>query len=326
MVIVRDTEDVLSFLSSVEISHESYPLELKLLFFAENLKLENFKTEIPMFKMGEAIEYSYFVVETKQEVQLKTFEWWTEDACNETQLVTINSFNKKSQKWKFPLKIPQKFTNFHNCSFVVLTSMHRTYTLDNLIDLNENYFDDGKFGDRLAWRQVLDGLLMSIFAEKANYTAIQVLTKNDPGLQIYQVTEPYADKNLIHKGENTQPYYNVDEVMVIPISASYNNYEKMLFPFDKTTWVLLIVTFCIAIFLVWIIKLLSIEHQILIFKVRIQASFIDVLSIFFGVAQTRQSTTFVTRFIFLIFIFSCLIFRTAYQGKNVCFFTFDYFT
>jgi hypothetical protein len=47
-----------------------------------------------------------------------TFEWFTEELCDESQLVTLNVFDKKSMKWKNKLEIKEKFRNFHGCTLV----------------------------------------------------------------------------------------------------------------------------------------------------------------------------------------------------------------
>lgn len=314
MIISQSTDDILNFFSK-QTEKSKFYMENKILIFAENLEMNKFDVQVPMFRMGNLIEHSYFIVENKNEIQLQTFEWWTEEACNVTQLITLNSYNKKSMSWQKPLKIPQKFENFHNCSFVTVTSMHRTTIIDLPLEVNNALMDSDYFNHRLQWKQLLDELIMDIFAKKGNYTVIPALFKNDPGLQIYQITETFTEKEDFYSGQTFLPYYESCSKMMIPVAGIYSNYEKMLFPFDKITWILLIITFGIAILSINILNLLPLKHQQLIFGDKIRSSHIDVLAIFFGIPQFHVPRTTFSRIVLVNFLMFCLIIRTAYQGK-----------
>lgn len=157
---------------------------------------------------------------------------------------------------------------------------------------------------------------MSIFADKGNYSTIPALLKSAPGLQILQVSHTYSDLEQFQNGRIVQPYLESCHVMLIPRADVYNSYEKLLFAFDKTTWILLILTFSLGLLMISCINWLTTSTQKLLFGNKVQMNFIDILSIIFGIAQNRQPRSFCGRIILLSSLFFCFMIRSLYQGKD----------
>lgn len=95
----------------------------------------------------------------------------------------------------------------------------------------------------------------------------------------------------------------------------YTPYEKLLLPFDDFTWILLAITFFLTIAIIFILKQLSLSTQYLIYGEKIETPIWNVVSIFFGISQTKLPAENISRFILTFFIVFCLIFRTCYQSK-----------
>ncbi|KAG5669372.1 hypothetical protein PVAND_017259 [Polypedilum vanderplanki] len=94
----------------------------------------------------------------------------------------------------------------------------------------------------------------------------------------------------------------------------YTDYEKLLLPFDVTTWILLIGTFCLAFSLIFIINHANRKIQKIVFGDGVSMPTYNVVSTFFGVSLSKLPSSNFARFILINFICFCLIFRTAYQG------------
>ena len=94
----------------------------------------------------------------------------------------------------------------------------------------------------------------------------------------------------------------------------YSNYEKLFLPFDRTTWILLIFTFSVAFGVIFVANRTSKRLQDLIFGQNGRTPSLNVIAISSGIGQTRLPTRNFSRFILMLFIIFCLIFRTAYQG------------
>lgn len=307
MIISNNTRNVVEFFYRTTINSEYYQSDMKILVYAENVEMEKIIAPTPMFHLGHAIEYSYFIVNSESEIKLKTFEWWTENACNVTQLITINTFNKSSMKWqKFPLEISQKFANFHNCTFITLTSMNRIFDVDKYVDIYDNPIDPSMYRTFMVWRNVFDSEIMTIFAKRGNYSVIPTLRKFEPGLQIFQISRTYLEHHLFY---NEHLHTENMMVFLIPKADVYNSYEKLIFPFDKTTWILLLVTFILSI-----INCFASNIQGRLFGHQIRTTFIDIFSIFLGVAQNHEPKKTYARIILLNFLFFCFIIRSLHQG------------
>ena len=103
-------------------------------------------------------------------------------------------------------------------------------------------------------------------------------------------------------------------IFVTP-AEKYTAYEKLFLPFDLETWILLSVTFLSTFVSIQIINRFSKSTQSLVYGKNIENPIWNVISIFFGISQTRLPTKNFSRFILIMFIFFCLIFRTCFQSK-----------
>lgn len=101
-----------------------FPNNLKFLMYIEekfdfNVSLKEFDEFFyQSYNYGSLYHFLYFITESENEIKLLTFEIFTEKLCNQTQVVTLNVFDKISRKWKQNLKIPEKYSNFYNCTIV----------------------------------------------------------------------------------------------------------------------------------------------------------------------------------------------------------------
>ena len=118
-------------------------------------------------------------------MKLQTIEWFTESKCDEEQVVTINTFNMKLKKWKYPMEIPDKYRNYHNCTLKVFSDIFQINILngisstyphlislfpENLVNLLD-YFTEK--------RDVFEQNFIQVFAEQGNFSID--LTKNKSG-------------------------------------------------------------------------------------------------------------------------------------------------
>jgi hypothetical protein len=101
----------------------------------------------------------------------------------------------------------------------------------------------------------------------------------------------------------------------------YTAYEKLLLPFDTKTWILLIATFLVTLVIILIINKLSRRAQNIVYGRQVETSIWNVVSIFFGISQTKLSTINSSRFIVILLIIFCLILRTCWQSKSFEFMT-----
>ncbi|KAL7051756.1 hypothetical protein ACKWTF_004599 [Chironomus riparius] len=103
-------------------------------------------------------------------------------------------------------------------------------------------------------------------------------------------------------------------ILITP-AEKYTPYEIFFLPFDLMTWIFSLITFLSTILSILIINNLSKSTQTMVYGHKVDTPFWNVISIFFGISQTKLPNTNFSRFILIIFIYFCLIFRTCFQSK-----------
>ena len=162
-------------------------------------------------------------------------------------------------------------------------------------------------------RNFFQNIFFNILAEKGNFKAIHAENSTNTIGNVFLSGFINLQPNLlpIH---TTSTFTSFTLQFLTTPGVLYTSYEKLLMPFDKTTWFLLIITFCISFVVIIITKLLPRAFQTVIIGSNIKSPGLNVISIFFGIAQIRVPNSEFSRFLFILFIFFCLIIRTAYQG------------
>lgn len=113
----------------------------------------------------------------------------------------------------------------------------------------------------------------------------------------------------------SKAFHDINFFILVTPGELYSPYEKLLLPFDKTTWILLLSTFAHAFLTIFIINRFSIRVQNILYGRRITTPTVNVIQIFFGISQTRLPREHFSRFILMLFIGFCLIIRTCFQSK-----------
>lgn len=113
----------------------------------------------------------------------------------------------------------------------------------------------------------------------------------------------------------TYPVYYAEYSFIVTKGLSYSPMEKLFLPFDLETWIMIMITFAIGFFTIFIIYRLKRVVQRFVFGTFIRDPSFNLTSIFFGISVTRLPGRNFARFLFMLFTLYCLIVRSAYQGK-----------
>jgi len=281
--------------------------------------------------------HAFFIINEENFVFLATVEWFG-NVCNQAHLTRVNTFNKITQKWTKELKFYEKFMNFHGCQLVKMLPV----ISDN--DIYNFYWGYGELYPNQNGYNIY-GLTPEIFetaAKKHNFTAVYQPTKiedakwletiNPERISYLKVNNTFIEPNvvffvfssndLIHS--RLRMTNTIEEVKILIITTPadvYTPYEKLLLPFDTETWILLVVTFLVTFVIILIINKLSKRAQNIVYGKQVDTPIWNVISIFFGISQTKLPTENFSRFILTLFIVFCLIFRTCFQSKSFEFMT-----
>ena len=267
-------------------------------------------------EMTDILQFQYFITEDEDVIKLLTFVWYTPENCNEPQLTEVNSFEKKTRRWKNCNFSLNKFENFRGCSLVF--DFYR-----DLIFLNGNVITEANdfnyFGYEIKLFEQLQNHLNFTSIVNPYQSGTDQYFKMNLSFD-YKVLEScyntYVEENsLSYATFLTRPYTFSRNLMAVPPGEEYSGYEKLLMPFDKHTWSLIFAVFIIAFSAIFILTITSASMKQFVFGKNVKTPSLNVAMIFFGITIRNMPRKNFARFITLLFIIYSLIIRTAWQGK-----------
>ena len=294
----------------VWINHMTFPILVK----SEDFLYDDF---------GDITQYEYVLFEMLGSIQMLTFDWFRDDFCNSLKFLQIDEFDINLRKWTNGLKTHKKFRNFHGCRLIA--NLAEKFRINSYHDLRTNS---------------IKGLLVDLFdamGQKGNFS-----TAYTPFIRIHLQTEPYCMNEKVQNEISvskyqvmqalkshsshyhvTSPFRQTSFIFLITPSEPITISEKLFLPFDFMTWIMLTITFGIALSVILIANFLPICFRNLIFGKGVETPGINVCYIFFGIGQMKVPDKSFPRFLLMTFILFCLIFRTCYQSKLFEFMTSD---
>jgi hypothetical protein len=314
IILTQSFDDALKFLSKSDLNN-IYPKKLKFLFY-----IHNFKDKLPKvpieWNFYHILHFSYFLINSKHEIHLVSLEWFTESACDQQQMKIFNTFDKKLKKWRRKLEIQEKFQNFHQCSIIFLVyffgSVYHTWYKENIQDLQ--------------------GLLVNlpeIVSKRGNSSAIiqyPIISRNgmkqSKNLTSHAIIGTKAIDLMAfpdYKIHVTSCYDDASYGFFTTPGEKYSSYEKLLLPFDDTTWKYLMITFGVAFITIFIVNCFPKFVQKAFYGTKSKENAFNVVRGFFGISQNVLPDENFPRILFLVFTIFCLIMRTAYQGIKIVF-------
>lgn len=326
-----------NFLSFQKVKPKFAKVVKLLLYSIDEIKIfknfENFKNESEFLL---PLHHAFFINDTKKSIELFTTQFDTKEKCGRRQKVSVNDFNKKSQRWKRKFEIYEKFRNFHGCSkiFNFAYGTHMKYKITDrklskesqLKEITKLYSSNAEFTS--TYYDMLE-----IIASKVNFKPFFRLRVID--------FDPRTKTSVVHKipykGNILQYHETIDEAsyeinvgrpfhmsnafkqtvftFVVTPGEPYTPYEKLLLPFDELTWTFLLLTFVTGFIVIFFVNFMpKIIHETL-YGHGVTNPMVNLVAIFFGIGQTKLPTNNFARIILTFFLAFCLVIRTAYQGK-----------
>lgn len=275
--------------------------------------------------------FEYILINSGQILELITFNWFTESDCNIAQYELLNTFSMLKKSWKRELKFNEKFKNFHQCKLTMLLPFNESFYGYTLFNKNKNLLTGGvipntfkqinrKYNFKISFQPASVGKSFSLFQNlyKVDEDLIPIDGRTNKPTVFYDFVQVSSMKSFhIHV---TTVFAQFNDIIIITPGELYTPYEKMILPFDKMTWIFLIVTFTVTFTIILFCNLLSKRIQHVLFGIN-ATPMLNVLRIFFGLALVKLPTRNFSRILIMIFVMFCLIFRTCYQSKMFDFLT-----
>ncbi|KAG5673112.1 hypothetical protein PVAND_003186 [Polypedilum vanderplanki] len=336
-----EAKDVRKFRRDTLTLERKVSIKFKFLVYIEEVKtfkqLENLVKDTKMLKINYITDMrfsEFFVINEQNQISFAANLLYSEKQCGKFQPVLLNSFDKQSQKWIKKLENFDHLKNFHECLILfttIYTPAFYSQYHKNLYEITDNAELERKFATTDLNFRGLNKELLDLMAERHNFTFHHsVPIKNIvAGTQNFKTNELYTlvFELVIIDRYNAKSYYsdplcNFQFYYLLSPNDLYTNYEKLLFPFDDTTWAFMLFTFGIIFGVVIGVKFNK-KLKTIIFGKGINSPGYNNLGIFFGISQLLVPKESFCRFILILNIWFCLIIRTCWQSMMFEFMTSD---
>jgi len=311
--------------------------ELKLLIFTDFLSNNDPVIEKYINDMTYVRSYLYFFANFRDFIHFYTYEHFLEGNCNQMNRLMLNTFDKSTKKWKNEVKSHQKFQNFNNCPLVLRQEFNEFLHFKNrnseIVDCaRKRNIECNELAQEILLHEKPDGIFVEIFrmmGQVANFKpkfSFDFGSSSPNGNNKNPIGKIYIgnlENSLNVDFVSTTMTINSHYMFAITPTEFYNNYEKLLLPFDDITWTLLLLTFLVAFIVIFILNFLPERIKLLLYGGTVHSPVLNVIHIFFGISQMKLPDASVPRFILMLFITFCLIFRTCYQSELFEFMTSD---
>jgi len=314
-----------------------FPTELTFLIFSEEVLtiepyISLYNTDVTNFN-----SYEFFFSNFPRQIDFFTYENFEVGRCNKPTRIVLNTFYKSTKIWQNELKIHKKFQNFHNCTLAVIEpygpSLYLNEGNSKIADClikdplsclgiaTETAEQVGTQGFTVDIYKILSKILNfnPIYRfTMTNYTPLELMPY--PKLTFFTGSLSSEETNL---GFITPLVFEAHFLLAVTPSEFYTNYEKLWLPFDVFTWIFLLLTFLVAFIVTFVVKFIPKIVRNSLFGREVLTPTLNIFHIFFGISQMKLPSDSVPRFILMLFITFCLIFRTCYQSKLFEFMTSD---
>ncbi|KAG5669527.1 hypothetical protein PVAND_017414 [Polypedilum vanderplanki] len=249
-----------------------------------------------------------------------------------------------SQQWDKKLENFDHFSNFYGCMLNIGVNIGPLWYLNVNRTENKKYFlaispykveiANGNFKYSGLIQEVMElvakkGNLTLHFSIKSSSGYLDTFT----GVKNFQSAFKYTIHiNFISFERETEfskifwysePCGSVDFYFLVMPNDLYTNYEKLLMPFDRTTWILLTITAAFTFGIILGYYAFPKWIRIIFYSSDMKDPTYKMLGVIFGISQLKLPQRSTKRFVLSLFIWFCLIFRTCYQSMLFEFMTSD---
>lgn len=252
-------------------------------------------------------------------ISMITFMPFKENECGQTTPTIINSYEVQFSSWKSPIYFPRKINNLFKCPIKIaifetppfLSKSTETGKIsgsdielvNGLAEALNFRVDTNFMTEPGSWGTIYD-----------NGTSTGALKKVIDGDIDLTVGGWYLTKLRLKYMSNSESYYAMPLILVIPPGAQLTAFGKLFRPFHNIVWIVLVLTLLFGVLIIFIIKLQSNEIKRFIFGMETSKPYFNMLIALAGGSQTVLPSRNFARFLLMTFLLFCLVIRTLYQG------------
>lgn len=254
-------------------------------------------------------------------VRMKTFFPFNFGICNDTTPVLINTFTQGKFIKSNDKIFPKKMNNLYNCSIRVAIannaepeifikilsngkndlsgrSIELMRTLSETLNFNINYSHIGPKG-YVYENRTCEGPFKAVLDGDADLTISHWWLKENR-LTLFEASRSY----------NSDPLH-----FVVPPGKDFTSFEKLVFPFNGSTWILVIVLNTTAFLVIFIVKMFPKTVQSFVFGTAVRYPYLNLFIGTVGGTQHILPRRNFARFLLMMFLLLSLVIRTIYNGS-----------
>lgn len=316
IVFVKDFSS-LENIGYFKFSGENFDVEGKILVVVETSSEDRDVNTVKMFDnfwQNHIANINLLLLEDKQ-IEMLTFMPFNNGTCHNVDPQVINNF--VNDTWESEQIFPNKFQNFNKCPIKLLS-----FILPPCVNDNENGEYSGYEIElvRLIAQMMNATLIVEVSKEAfgwgflhENGSAGGVLKstlegKTDIAIGNYYLTSARA------RYLSFCVYFREKVVLTIPSGIPLNTFEKLLSPYARDTWAVLIITLAASLMLIGIAKRQRRQIRNFIFGKNTGNPYLNFIEVILFGSQVRLPKTNFSRTMLMYFILFCIVMRTLYQS------------
>lgn len=252
-----------------------------------------------------------YLIEHDKYIGLETFSWYTSLACNTSQMIEVNRFNKSSSRWMTKAFFPNMFDNFYGCNLVIgVPSQSPALGID--------FHPDGSIANIWGY----NALIIQNIAEHLNFTI--VYNPYDWAARSYHNKALAVDYRMLSEPIQyiaygdifiSETYFFQTSTFMVPPGRLYTSFEKLFLPFDIEVWIAISILFFVAFTTIAILRFSRRSWRIFVYGENNGNAVMNLLIHFFGGAQKKLPHFNFARYILMIYILFSLVMR--WGNRNI---------
>ncbi len=119
----------------------------------------------------------------------------------------------------------------------------------------------------------------------------------------------------------TTSYSFENMIFVVPHASPYSAFEKLFFPFTLSSWMLILAALVIAVLVIMVLELNNRIYYDFVVGSGSFSPYLNLIHVLITAGALNKPRRSFARFLLMLWIMTCLILQTVYQGQLFTFLT-----
>lgn len=221
---------------------------------------------------------TFMVHNNENSLYLVTFEEFQQPHCRRWKTSIVNQFEENTKKWKNRQIFIDKYFDFDGCELVAAVDFRNEPSVDVKFDNSRKLKKMSGYG--VTMHKEISKLL--------NYSLIINLYNSQTGTFYYKMdsydfiirSDSIRAQNtddLMMKMMFTQSFMTLNQIIVIPTSQRYSQFEKLFLPFELDVWMWLSVTYATAVITILVFSFFPKKVQDYVFGINVKTPILNLM-------------------------------------------------